>query len=385
MSKLLDAQSILRSAARSLGLETYVTEDVRCRFTAFVGLFNAFGAIEIEDFPHAAQQMQRFVGKRLQLERDWREYPGILTQDVRQPFFVIGHPRSGTTILQCLLALDEGHRMPRYWETRQPSPPPGMDPSADRAAISAETRHVEELLRIAPRLLSAHPYLDQGALSEAECEDLMTLDFHFLHTLHFTRVPSLPYPIGAADSGAAFAFHKRLLQQLQWKTAAGRWVCKGTTHMYNLPVLWSVYPDATCFWTHRSPEDYFASFFAMMEILYRPINRKLYRPADADGVIAYLQGVYEGMLSSDWIDDPRICHVRFKDLISDPVKAIREAYAALGLTFAPAYEVAIRRWMADPANRSDRHGKFEYSLDRFGLSAKRIQAAFAGYRERFGL
>jgi Sulfotransferase family len=385
MPNLLDAQSILGRAATRLGLEPYVTEDVSRRFTAFVGLFNAFGAIEAADYPRAAEQMESFVGKRLQLERDWSRHPEILGQSVQSPFFVIGHPRSGTTILQCLLALAAGHRMPRYWEARQPSPPPGMDPSADASAMAAETRHVEELLRMAPRLLSAHPYLDQGALSEAECEDLMTLDFHFLHTLHFTRVPSLPYPIEAADGIAAFTFHKRLLQQFQWKTPTGRWVCKGTLHMYKLPALWKIYPDATCFWTHRSPEDYFASFFAMMEALYRPVNRNLYRPPDASGVIAHMQMAYDQMLRSDWIDDPRVCHIRFTDLIRDPVGILRSSYASRGIAFTSACEAAIRNWMANPAHRADRHGKFQYSLEQFGLSAQKIRAAFAGYYERFNL
>jgi hypothetical protein len=383
MPKFLDAQAILCNAAATLELEPYVTEDIRRRFTAFVGLFNAFGSIEAADYPRAAEQMQSFVGKRLQLERDWSRHPEILTQSVESPFFVIGHPRSGTTILQCLLALGAGHRMPRYWQARQPSPPPGSDPSSDAAAICAETRHVEELLRMAPGLLSAHPYLDQGALSEAECEDLMTLDFHFLHTLHFTRVPSLPYPNEAADGVAAFTFHKRLLQQFQWKTPTGRWVCKGTLHMYKLPALWKIYPDATCFWTHRSPEDYFASFFAMMETLYRPVNGNLYKPADASGVIAYMQTAYDQMLRSDWIDDPRICHIRFADLIRDPVETLRGGYASRGMAFTPAHEAAIRNWMT--TNRADRHGKFQYSLEQFGLSAQKVRAAFAGYYERFNL
>jgi hypothetical protein len=385
MAKLLDADVLLRDAAARLGAEAYITHDLKSRFNAFVAKFNASGAIADEDFPRARAQMEDFVGKRLRLARDWHHHPEILTQRVDAPFFVVGQPRSGTTILQCLLALPEGHRMPRYWETRHPSPPPGMDPLTDAAAKLAEDRHVEDLLSIAPALLSAHPFLDQGGMSESECEDLMTLDFHALHTLHFTRVPSLPYPTPPADGLAAFGFHKNLLQQFQWKMPTGRWVCKGPTHLYNLSALWQVYPDATCFWTHRSPEDYFASFFAMMETLYRPVNRDLYKEVDVRAVIAQLSGAYDALMQSDWIDDPRMCHIRFKDLIRDPVQTIGDSFAARGISFTPASEAALRGWTANPAHRSDRHGKFEYSLAQFGLSAAEIRTAFAGYYERFGL
>jgi hypothetical protein len=385
MTKLLDANALLDNAAKKLGLEAYVTEDVRSRFNAFVGTFNAFGAIDDSDYPRAYQQMETFVGKRLQLARDWTLHPEILEQPIKQPLFVIGHARSGTTVLQHLLGLNAGHRMPHYWEVRQPSPPPGRDPKADAKSMAAEKTHVEDLLQITPTLLKAHPFLDQGAMSEAECSDIMALDFHIAHPMHFTRVPSIPYPTQPTDTVAAYTFHKKMLQQFQWKTPTGRWVCKGNMHQYHLPVLWTIYPDATCFWTHRAPEEYFASFFQMMEVLYRPINGRLFKEIDARGIVAQLKLAYEHMLSNKWINDPRLVHIRFTDLMRDPVKTLRESYASRDIPFTPAAETAIKSWLQNPAHRSDRHGKFTYSLEQFGLSAAEIRSAFAGYRERFEL
>jgi hypothetical protein len=385
MPTLLGADAILGAAANELALHTYVTEDLRSRFRTFIGYFNALGPIDEADYPRACRQMEEFVGKRLQLARDWARQPQILAEPIEQPFFVIGHPRSGTTVLEHLLGLDEGHRLPRYWEVRHPSPPPGADPAADARSIAAETAHVEELIRIAPVLLQAHPFLDQGGRAEAECEDLMTLDFHMIHTLHFTRVPSVPYPIMPADGAAAFAFHKKLLQQFQWKTPTRRWLCKGTTHQYNLPALWSVYPDAVCLWAHRAPEEYFASFFRMIDILYRPINGHLFREIDVRGIIAQLKRAYDHVLDSEWIADPRICHIRFKDLMQDAVQTIRRVYEAHDICFTPAFEARIRRWIDDPAHRSDRYGKFEYSLRQCGLTVADIRRDFAAYYDRFGL
>jgi hypothetical protein len=123
----------------------------------------------------------------------------------------------------------------------------------------------------------------------------------------------------------------------------------------------------------------------MIEILYRPINGHLFKDIDVRGVIAQLQMAYDYVLGSDWIDDPRIVHIRFKDLLRDPTETIRAAYAARGIPFMPTFEAAIQRWVQDPAHRSDRYGKFDYSLEQFGLSAPEIRAAFAGYCDRFGL
>lgn len=385
MRKFLDADAILADIRLAAGADAAAVADIGRRFKRFVEYFNNHGAIAAADFPAAEAQMSGLVSKRLQLEKEWSDYPQILEQEIKQPFFVVGHARSGTTILQCLLGLDQGHRMPRYWEVRHPSPAPGVDAAQDALSMADEDRHVADLLQIAPTLLAAHPYLEQGGMSEAECEDLMTLDFHMLHVLPLTRVPSLPYPIVPEDSVAALQFHKKLLQQFQWQIPAGRWVCKGTTHQYNLPALWEVYPDAICFWAHRAPEDYMASFFEMIDILYRPINGELFRKTDVRVVVEQLKLATDHVLASDWIDDPRVCHIRFRDLVDNPVSTIRTSYERCGIAFTPGYEANIQTFFADPARRSDRHGKFHYSLEKFGLTREEIRDLFSDYCERFGL
>ncbi|MAT52764.1 MAG: hypothetical protein CMK32_16430 [Porticoccaceae bacterium] len=385
MPAYLDADTIFDTALERFRDTEVGFSQIRFRFRDFVQYFNDFGPIPDSLYNRAVAQMVDFVSGRLSLERDWLRYPEIARQKIEQPFFVIGHARSGTTILQCLLALDRGHRMPRYWEVRQPSPPPGLDAASDAASIAQEDHHIEDVLSQIPRLLAAHPYLEQGGRSEAECEDIMTLDFHMLHVMHFNRVPSLPYPIMPSDNLAAFRFHKRMLQQFQWKTPTHRWVCKGTTHQYFLPALWQVYPDAVCFWSHRAPEDYFASFFEMIEMIYQPVNGELYPGIDVERVVDEMKSAYQYVLSSDWIDDPRLCHIRFRDLLDDPLGVIGNAYRRQGLSVSKDFENAIEGWFDNDQNRSDRYGKFTYSLEKFGLSKKAIREAFSEYYERFDL
>ena len=46
----------------------------------------------------------------------------ITITDPADPVFVIGLPRSGTTLLFNLLSLDKSHRSPLYWEIMHPFP-----------------------------------------------------------------------------------------------------------------------------------------------------------------------------------------------------------------------------------------------------------------------
>ncbi|MGE5209517.1 MAG: sulfotransferase, partial [Alphaproteobacteria bacterium] len=60
---------------------------------------------------------------RLQMEQDRVDYPGIPRQEIREPLFIVGLPRSGTSALHRLLGADPKHRSPLMWEVRSPSPP----------------------------------------------------------------------------------------------------------------------------------------------------------------------------------------------------------------------------------------------------------------------
>ena len=52
----------------------------------------------------------RTLCSRLSMERDRQLYRGIAQQEIREPLFIVGLPRSGTTLLHTLLAADPEHR-----------------------------------------------------------------------------------------------------------------------------------------------------------------------------------------------------------------------------------------------------------------------------------
>src|SRR4051812_26167795 len=65
----------------------------------------------------------RMLSNRLFLERDRDLNAAIRGQQVKQPLFIVGLPRGGTTLLHTLLATDPAHRAPLIWEVMFPSPP----------------------------------------------------------------------------------------------------------------------------------------------------------------------------------------------------------------------------------------------------------------------
>lgn len=380
----LDAEEIFDTAAGEYGLERYADAGMRERFVSLVAGFNKVGKIPRDYLLPALADMKQAVVRRLLVARDFAEHPEILEQEVVRPIFVTGNSRAGTTLSQSLFALGDGHRTPRYLDALYPSPPRGMYPRADEMARLAGDDYVASMLEQEPRLAVSHPYWDQGGMAEAEDEFIYAIDFHTIYPLFFRHVPTLPpYPRGG-NRLAALQFHKQMLQHLQWKMPTRRWVGKGVIHQYVLATLFEVFPDAIVVWTHRPPEDYMASLLGITEFVYRPINGAFYS-ITPDQVVAGTKASFDEVLKDPMIDDPRVTHVRFADMVKDPVAVIASVYATHGLGFSADYEARLRQWLADPGHRADRYGKYTYANSDYGLDTADLKRLFANYRERFGL
>lgn len=163
-----------------------------------------------------------------------------------------------------------------------------------------------------------------------------------------------------------------------------RWVGKGVIHQHLMPALLEVFPDAICLWMHRAPEQYIASLLELLEHQYKPFIGDFYAIKPAQ-LVDQLKAGIEQFMSEPTFDDPRVHHVRFKDFVADPAAAIAPIYEQHGLPFTSYFDQRIRQRLTDPAYRADRHGKFEYSLEKFGLHSDQLRRHFAAYCERFNL
>src|SRR5262252_5568633 len=198
---------------------------------------------------------------RLQMERDRQLYPDITRQEIRDPLFIVGLPRSGTSVLHRLLAADPAHRSPLMWEVRSPSPPTRDD---EKRRIQRATQSCNFFNWLAPTFRYVHTV---GPEIPQECVSLMTPTFLSDQFDAMYYVPSYRTWFFRQDLRAAYKYHRRFLQHLQFRQAARRWILKAPTHMLAMPALLSVYPDALFVQTHRTPIDAMASVSSLMTVL----------------------------------------------------------------------------------------------------------------------
>ena len=93
---------------------------------------------------------------RLQLQHYRAHHPAVAAQAIQRPVFILGLPRTGTTILYELMAQDDRFRSPASWEVARPLPPPTERSHIADPRIARVDRAFNLLEQLAPGFRAIH-------------------------------------------------------------------------------------------------------------------------------------------------------------------------------------------------------------------------------------
>jgi hypothetical protein len=382
----LVCDEIVASVEMQIGHRGLAEAGLLGRLGALLNWINERGPYSHEQDDAMRCQVEAILSNRLRIAADRGRVAAITTEVIRKPIFVVGFPRTGTTLLHSLLAEDPAALAPTWLHSHEPSPPPGEGPIAAERAGRA-SREMGRFLDYVPGLLPLHPYWDKGIHALVEDEELFTLDFRNAYPSLLYRVPSLSVMVEIdQDSRGAYRFHRELLQHLQWQTGRRHWVLKGVGHQFLLDSLFETYPDALCIWPHRDPTAIQASTLAICAVLYDAIS-----PGQIDWRqyarqwVERIKAGLDHVLRSPLLNDDRVLHLDFRSVTEDPIGAVRKIYQKRAIELTSEAEGRMRAWLADPSNRTDRYGRYPYSYEPFGLSEDWVRELFSDYSRRFGL
>lgn len=320
------------------------------------------------------QQLRRCLVNALSIERTIQAHPEILDQKIRNPIFVIGMPRTGTTLMQRLLSLHDGARFVRFWESYEPVPRPTEDEGASRARRMREAdRALARLHWVAPSLRAVHPMTVEAP---EECFFLMRNYFLVPRWFDFANMESYWKWMDAHDTAQAYQLLKRQFQVLQWLEPREHWVLKCPLHLGYIDELLRVFPDARIVHMQREPTEVAASLASLMSILWN-LTSEHFEPEEIGrwslDTAARLHA--KGLPAMERLRPDQLVRVGFSDLVKDHAGTAQRVYEVLGYRRDPRLADSIATWSRN--NTREKHGRHIYTLSQFGLTEDEVQRAFA--------
>jgi hypothetical protein len=374
--------SMMAHAERMTGLSDWGDGDFRAPLDLLLNALNEEARLTPQGKARAEHHLDNVLAYRLRIFGDRDRYPGIAEQQIRQPLFITGLPRAGTSYLNAMMACDPGNLTPKHWQMWCPSPPanaPAIDHSAqiERAREMMLTEGWQE-----PELRRKHVYDPM----QAE-EDLHIHEFSFVTTAFgfFWDIPSYSAFVWTADHGAAYRIEKLVLQALQYGTQNKQWVLKTPDHLSQIDSLLTAFPDARIVINHRDPSRVLSSTISLLAAHRKQFgNHPLANPKSfATGLVEALAMAMEHLikLRSDPRKDKQFVDVNYLELERAPMQQVENIYATFGMTLPDTVKDEIRRYVAE--NRKGKFGAHDYALAETGLRRDEIYERFRSYLDHF--
>lgn len=291
------------------------------------------------------------------------------------PLFVVGHWRTGTTLLHELLALDPRHRCPTNYECFVPN-----HFLISQQWLKPWIRFVLPKNRLADEMPVAWdlPQEDEfGLLALGAPSPYLSLAF-----------PNEPpqfdgaYTLVGLSAEERRRWERRLQKFLRCllRNRSGRLVLKSPPHTFRLPVLEALFPRARYLHIVRDPYAVFASTVKLWKSLFAAQSYQ--RPDFADleeRVLTTFCQMYDCFESArPQLDPQRICDVRYEDLVRDPLAQLQQVYQRLDLGDWTPAAPAVAAYFAQRTGY--RPGRYELAPEHHAAVTRR----WLPYMHRYG-
>lgn len=320
----------------------------------------------------------RHLRNRLLIQAFVRTHPRVAENPPLGVIVITGLPRTGTTLLQNLLALDPGNRFLRLWEALRPLPP--ADESERAALIERSRSWLERFYELVPGFRAIHPLGPEGP---EECDTLLQNSFTSQHFDDMFDAPAYSDWLAGANLAREYAHYALQLRVLASSdTEAASWVLKSPLHVGHLDALLAALPGALVVHCHRDPLEAVSSYASLIATLRSAYSDEVSPRAVGRQALGRCETALARALALRQPDGPgTFVDVSHRDLVRDPIVVARHVYRGAGRALGGDVEARMRQWVA--RNPRDRHGEHRYSAADFGLSKQEVAPAFAPYSERF--
>ena len=323
---------------------------------------------------------------------DYVFFPGLWRQQVKAPVFIVGHARSGTTLMHRLMAAD-GERFSyfHYWETFFPALTQRaivrgigwLDRTLLRRTIQRRLEAWDEKTFGPTRHIHKQglwiPEEDQFVMKAAFVTQQWAVDLPLMHQVDIFHIDQL----SERRRQRWMQFYKACVKrQLLWNGDE-------KTHLSKNPVMsgWvnaiiDTFPDARIVVMVRDPIQCIPSTLRLMEISWK--GRKWSEEQYAGAQEALTQISYDcyRLPARALADHPDTPHyfADYRDLVSSPKRTVEAVYSALAIEMSDEYA----GYLAGQEDKEKKHAShYSYDIDDYAITPAQIEAELDVFYQQY--
>ncbi len=321
------------------------------------------------------------------LYSDWKRTP------IKEPVFIIGNPRSGTTLLHRIMAQDNEHFFTFLtWELLFPAISQKKALRAlgrmDRVTGGILERKVHKKESELFREFNKIHVIDLFAPEEDDKLLFHHCSFHGLAWLfpfeEIKRYHKFDLELPEEEKESILKFYEEMLRrQCYYAGGQRRLLSKNPASSLKIQGLLNRFPDCRFIYMIRHPLEVVPSTVNMAHAIWDRIvgvNQRTYM--FLEGVYEIVRLIYEHPLKVLNVQPSNTYRcVRYEDLVRKPSSVVKELYHWLGLEISSAFDQTLKSEDEKVAKYVSQHS---YSLEEMPIEPSRIVQDLHMVFERFG-
>lgn len=312
-----------------------------------------------------------------------KDNPGFDGAAITSPVVITGVPRTGTTALFRLMAVDPRFQGLQTWLLDSPMPRPPIEqweqyPEFRKSVAITEARHAA-----APQRRAAH-----HVAAEEVHECCILLRHSFVSNLWNCGWSAATYDAWwqSQSEADAYAYYRRCVQLIGSNDRDKRWLLKNPGHIENLDLLFAVFPDAKVIQTHRDPAKAVPSLVSLLMGLHPVMEEGRAEQRAANMLEREVAKWANAVRKADAVKEryrAQMMDVAHLDFHGAPMDVIERIYAFIGMDIPEATRAGFAQRIEEKPELQ--HGAHRYSVTDFGMTADQVREPFADYIARYDL
>lgn len=309
--------------------------------------------------------------------------PGFDARAVLSPVVITGVPRTGTTALHRLLAVDPRFQGLQTWLLDSPMPRPPIETWGDYPEFRKTAAALDAQYAATPGAKAAH---FRAAEEVHEC--CMVLRQSFVSNLWSCGWSAATYDAWwqCQSEEAAYRHFHKCVQLIGMNDPDKRWLLKNPGHIEHLDMLFAIFPDAKVIQTHRDPAKAVPSLVSLLMNLNRIMEDDRTQQRAENLLAREVAKWANAVRKCDAVRERhpgRVLDVVHADFHARPMEVIERIYGFIDMDIPDATHAALARRIEEKPELS--RGVHRYSIADYGMTEEEAREPFGDYIDRFDL